>query len=335
MALQLLLLFLGLVLLVGGAEGLVRGGSGLARDLGVSPLVVGLTVVAFGTSAPELAVNVDASLRGQSELSFGNIVGSNIANIGLVIGVFAFLRPVPVEGAIIRREVPMMIAATVMALVMGLTWSLGDWIPGGADVVDAGGVYDQSEGVILLLFFGVFLYYTVADVFRQRASDPFVVQTGLATPSRFWGSLPLNVVLTLAGLAALVGGAELTVHAAVALAQAFGIPQVVVGLSVVALGTSLPELVTGVVAALRSQSDLAVGNIVGSNIFNLLFIAGVSATLSPIPVPARGLWDLVVLLLLSFLLFFVCMTHRQQIIRREAGLLVAIYVAYMTSRVLG
>jgi cation:H+ antiporter len=316
------LLIVGFVLLVGGAEALVRGGSGLARDLGVSPMVVGLTVVAFGTSAPELAVNLDASLRGQGELSFGNIVGSNIANIGLVIGTFAFLRPIPVEGTIIRREVPMMIAATLAVVVMGLT-ALGASAETG---------YGRADGILLLLLFSVFIYYTVADVFRQRGADPFVVQTGLSTPSRFWGSLRLNLAMTLVGLCALVAGAELTVHAAVGLAEAFEVPQVLIGLTLVALGTSLPELVTGVVAALRGQTDLAVGIIVGSNIFNLLFILGLSSMVRPIPVPAGGFWDLVVLTLLSPLLLFMCLSPRQQIIRREALVLLLIYVVYIGAR---
>jgi len=315
-------LLAGFVLLVGGAEALVRGGSGLARDLGVSPMVVGLTVVAFGTSAPELAVNLDASLRGRGELSFGNIIGSNIANIGLVIGTFAFLRPIPVEGTIIRREVPMMIFATLAVVVMALT-SLGAGTATG---------YGRADGLLLLLLFTVFIYYTVADVFRQRGADPFVVQTGLSTPSRFWGSLRLNVAMTLVGLATLVGGAELTVYAAVGLAEAFDVPQVLIGLTVIALGTSLPELVTGVIAALREQTDLAVGNIVGSNIFNLLFILGLSSMVRPIPIPAGGIWDLLVLTLLSLLLLFMCLSHRQQIIRREAVVLLLIYVVYIGAR---
>jgi cation:H+ antiporter len=314
-------LLVGLVLLVGGAEALVRGGSGLARDLGVSPLVVGLTVVAFGTSAPELAVNLDASLRDQGELSFGNIVGSNIANLGLVIGIFAWLRPIPVEGTIIRREVPMMIAATLIVSVMAV--GAGNGVPR---------AFSRGEGVILLLMFCTFMYYTVSDVFRQRASDPFVVQTGLSTPSRFWGSLRLNIAMTLLGLIILVVGAELTVHAAVGLAEAFGVSQALIGLTLVALGTSLPELVTGIVAALRGQSDLAVGNIVGSNIFNLLFILGISTIVRPVPVPAGGPWDLLVLCLLSVLLLFMCLTHRQQILRREAVVLLSIYVIYIGAR---
>lgn len=311
------------MLLVGGAEALVRGGSGLARDLGVSPLVVGLTVVAFGTSAPELAVNLDASLRGQGELSFGNIVGSNIANIGLVIGIFAWLKPIPVEGTIIRREVPMMIAATLIAALMAI--GIGRVGPR---------EFSRGEGLILLLMFCTFMYYTVSDVFRQRASDPFVVQTGLSTPSRFWGSLRLNIAMTLLGLVTLVGGAELTVHAAVDLAEAFGVSEALIGLTLVALGTSLPELVTGIVAALRGQSDLAVGNIVGSNIFNLLFILGVSTVVRPVPVPKGGQWDLLVLSLLSVLLLFMCLSHRQQIIRREAAILLGIYVFYIGARAL-
>lgn len=308
-------------MLVGSAEALVRGGSGLARDFGVSPLVVGLTVVAFGTSAPELAVNVGASLHGQGDLSFGNIMGSNIANIGLVIGTFALLRPIRVEGAIIRREVPMMLLATIAALVMGFRWG------------DAPAAYQRSDGIILLAFFAMFLYYTVSDVFRQRGSDPFVVQTHLAAPDRFWGSRATNVGLTLGGLAGLVVGAEITVDASVSLAEAFGVPQVVIGITLVALGTSLPELVTALVAALREQADLAVGNIVGSNIFNLLFIMGVSATIRPVPVPAGGNQDLIVMLLLSFLLLFICTTHRRLIIRREALILLFSYMTFILARV--
>ncbi len=323
LAFEGLLLFLGLFLLVGGAEALVRGSSGLARDLGVSPLVVGLTVVAFGTSAPELAVNLDASLRDEGELCFGNIMGSNIANIGLVIGIFAMLRPIPVEGAIIRREVPMMLVATAVAAVMGLSG-------------DAGGrSYARQEGVVLLLLFAVFLYYTISDVFRQRGADPFVVQTHLAAPDRMWGSVRLNVALAVGGLVALVGGAELTVTAAVDLAEAFGVSQVVIGITLVALGTSLPELVTGVVAALRAQTDLAVGNIVGSNIFNLLFIMGVSASVRSVPVPDGGGIDLAVLIALSALLLFVCTSHRRRIIRHEAGLLLLIYASFVGWRILG
>lgn len=314
-------LIVGLVMLVGGAEALVRGGSGLARDFGVSPLVVGLTVVAFGTSAPELAVNIDASLRNQGQLAFGNIVGSNIANIGLVIGIFACLRPIPVEGTIIRREVPMMIAATLIASLMAVGTGAGQ--PRS---------FSRPEGVILLLMFAMFLYYTISDVFRQRASDPFVVQTSLATPSRFWGSVRLNLGITALGLIILVAGAELTVRSAVDLAKAFGVSEALIGLTLVALGTSLPELVTGVVANLRGQSDLAVGNIVGSNIFNLLFIMGASVVVRPIPIPRGGLWDLLVLCLLSILLLFMCLTHRQQILRREALVLLAIYVLYIGAR---
>lgn len=321
MVVDFLLLVAGIALLVGSAEALVRGGSGLARDVGVSPLVVGLTVVAFGTSAPELAVNVGASLHGQGELSFGNIIGSNIANIGLVIGTFAMLRPIPVEGTIIRREVPMMVLASVAATVMGFSWG------------DGPGSFDRTEGVILLVLFAMFLYYTVADVFRQRGSDPFVVQTHLASPDRLRGSLPLNIVLTVGGLGGLVAGSELTVDSAVGLAGAFGVAESVIGLTLVALGTSLPELVTGVVAALRGQTDLAVGGVVGSNIFNLLFIMGVSATIDPVPVPPRGNEDLIVMCLLSLLLLFVCATHRRQIIRREAFVLLASYATFILARV--
>lgn len=324
MIFDLLLLMVGLGLLLGGGYLLVRGASDLAQNLGVSPLVVGLTVVAFGTSAPELAVNTIAALKGTSDISFGNIIGSNIANIGLILACAALIRPLDVKGSVISREIPMMLLATTAALIMGF------------DQITRGGFesYDRGDALLLLLLFAVFLYYTVGDVLRQRAADAFVRQTQEATASPKRKSIGLNLLFTIVGLMALVGGARLAVDASVHLARAFHVPQVVIGITLVAVGTSLPELATSAIATWRGQTDLAIGNVVGSNIFNLLFIKGISATIRPIPVPARGHTDLIMMMGLSAILLPLSISDRHRITRIEGGLLLAIYFGYMLWRTL-
>ncbi|MDX1649915.1 MAG: sodium:calcium antiporter, partial [Myxococcota bacterium] len=225
MLLDLVVLVMGLALLLGGGEGLVRAASALARELGVPPLVVGLTVVAFGTSAPELAVNVTAALRGDADLSFGNVVGSNLANIGLILGLAAVLRSLEVSGTIISREIPMMLVATATAIVLGLD-RLHDPVPE---------VYDASDGLVLLLLFGVFLFYTVAEVLRGRGEDPLVAQAAARVSAGRLRSLATSAAAAGVGLAVLMVGAELTVQSAVDLATALGVPAAVVGLTVVAV----------------------------------------------------------------------------------------------------
>jgi cation:H+ antiporter len=320
--LDLLQLVAGLAILVGGGEMMVRGASALARLLGVSPLVIGLTVVAFGTSAPELAVNGLAALQGSTELSFGNIIGSNIANIALILGSMALIRPLEVESSVVSREIPMMLLATAAVIVLG-----SDRIRGGIEG------YDRYDGLILLLFFSVFLYYTLAEVLRRRATDPLFAQASqLGGPTRLHSFAP-SALLMAGGLAGLSGGAQLTVNAAVALAEALSIPSVVVGLTLVAFGTSLPELATSLVAVRRGQVELAVGNVVGSNLFNLLFILAVTSVLEPIPLPAGGHFDLGVMALLSVALLFVANTHGRRIVRIEAALLLTIYFSFILRRV--
>jgi len=319
--LDLLTLTLGLALLLAGGEALVRGASALARELGVSPLVVGLTVVAFGTSAPELAVNVTAAWRGDSALSFGNVVGSNIANIGLILGLAASVRALEVAGTVVSRELPMMGVATAAVVVLGL-----DRIRMESEV------YDRSDGLLLLLFFGVFLYYTVAEVLRGRTRDPLMQQAEVRPVGDRLRSVLGSVVVAVLGLGALTVGAELTVSSAVALAEVAGVSKAVVGLTVVAVGTSLPELATSLMAVRRNQLDLAVGNVVGSNIFNLLFILGTTATLHPVPMPAGGGVDLLVLTVLSLALIPITLS-RHRVARAEGVVLLAAYVAFVVGRV--
>lgn len=320
---DVLLLALGLLLLIGGGDALVRGAASLARQLGISPLVVGLTVVAFGTSAPELAVNVSAALRGSGELSFGNIVGSNIANIGLVIGITALIRPVAMHLAIITREIPMMTLASLAAILMAADALLGQ---GEHDA------FGRADGWILLLLFCVFLYYTISDALKERShakADDEMELTGKPRSTR------VSVVLTLAGFAGLIGGGRLTVDAAIEVARSLGVSEGLIGVTIVAVGTSLPELVTSLVSVMRKQTDLAVGNVVGSNIFNLLFVMGITSVIRPIPVPATGLVDLFVAAGLAMVLLPLSINPQRQVARWGGLLLVGTYAVYIGWRVAG
>lgn len=322
--LDFLFFALGLAMLLGGGYLLVRGASALARNLGVSSLVIGLTVVAFGTSAPELAVNTSAALTGSGDIAFGNIIGSNIANIGLVIGCAALLRPLDVKESVISREIPMMLLATMAAVIMGL-----DMV-----VRTSENMFDRSDSLILLLFFGVFLYYTISEVVRNRLSDTFVSQTverGVAEKKK---SLVFNSVLTMAGLALLIYGGDTTVNSAVSIARAFHVSEAIIGLVLIAVGTSLPELVTSVMATIKGQSDLAIGNVVGSNIFNLLFIMGVTAAISPVSLPRQGYLDLMMMAVLSVILLPLAVSGKHRISRIEGGVLLVLYCGYMAWRVL-
>ena len=319
---DILILIGGLALLVVGGDAVVRGASALASRFGISPLVVGLTVVAFGTSAPELAVNVTAALDGRGELSFGNIIGSNIANIGLVVGLTALIRPVVMPHAVITREVPMMTLASLVALALGLDLMFGD----GA-LRDA---FSASDGAVLLLLFCVFLYYTISDARRQRevAGSTEAVGSHSTTP------IGKSVALTLLGMGALVYGGQVTVGAAVELARAWGMSEALIGMTIVAIGTSLPELVTSIVGVVRGQTDLAVGNVVGSNIFNLLFVLGVTSTIRPVPVPPSGHWDLLFVAVLSAILVPLSLNKRKEIPRWAGGLLFAVYLGFLAIRAL-
>ena len=262
-----LLFFVGLGFLVLGAEMLVRGASRLATTLGLSPLVIGLTVVAFGTSSPEMAVSVLASLCGDSDIGLGNVVGSNIFNVLLILGVSAAVRPLAVASQVVREQTPVMIAVSILVLLLALD-----------------GVIGRGEGA--LLFAGVWVYTGVLVV-RGRRETRREAEAAVATggdapaPGPGAGAMALDAVLVVAGLALLVVGSNWLVDAARAVALALGVPEITVGLTIVAAGTSLPELATSVLATLRGQRDIAVGNIVGSNIFNLLAILGFSAAISP------------------------------------------------------
>lgn len=321
-------LALGLLILLGGGELLVRSAAQLARALGVSTLTIGLTVVAFGTSAPELFVNAKAALNDTGALSFGNIFGSNMANIGLIIGLTAFLNPLPIRSIVTRRELPMLLLATAAFAIMGFDTDLG----GPVDTISRG------DGLILLLFFIVFLFYTVGDLTRQRSADvdPDDLSPLLANAEIPGGDEPPRVVrdmlLTLVGLVGLSVGASFTVDAAVNIATILEVPEVIIGLTLVAVGTSLPELVAAIMAVRNRAVDMAVGTIVGSNIFNTLLIGGITSTIAPMEFPESAHFDLAATGVLTLALLLTSNTHRRVIIRYEGFALFAIYIAYMGMR---
>ena len=316
-------LIIGLVLLTLGAEALVRGASSLARAVGISPLVVGLTVVAYGTSAPELAVSIQASLAGQGDIAVGNVVGSNIFNVLLILGLSALITPLVVAQQLVRREVPIMIGVSVALVLM---------------VLD--GVLGQVEGLLLAAGAAGYTVFTVREsrresrAVREEYEKEFGgSETARPAPAR----VALQVGLLVVGLAMLVVGANQLVQGAVGIARTLGVSELVIGLTIVAAGTSLPEVATSVMAAVRGERDIAVGNVVGSNIFNLLLILGLSGTLAPSGLavaPSVLAFDLPVMVAVAvgcLPIFF----SGHLIDRWEGALFLAYYIAYVTYIVLG
>ena len=315
---QLFLFAAGLIALTAGAELLVRGASRLALSFGLSPLVVGLTIVAFGTSAPEIAVAIKAAWAGQSDLTIGNVVGSNICNILLILGLGALVAPLSVVGQVVRQEVPVMIAAS--ALVVGLALN---------------GAIGRLEGALLFALLVIYLIFIVRQ--SRRASRAEQADYGDAPPQARWDRhWSVQLALVAGGLILLVIGAEWLVQAAVFFARWLGVDDLVIGLTVVAIGTSLPEIATSVLAAWRGERDLAVGNAVGSNIFNLLGCLGLGAMFSPdgLPIAAAALdFDLWVMLAVAVACLPIFLA-RKRIARWEGVVFLAYYAAYVVYLVL-
>jgi cation:H+ antiporter len=313
-----LLLGLGLAALITGGGWLVRGASALASRLGVAPILIGLTVVAFGTSTPELVVNVSAAIRGSTEIGFGNVVGSNIANIGLLLALAAIVTPLSIHRTLVIREIPMMILAAAATIVLA----------GGVFLGEESSGYSRGDGLMLLLLFTVFLYYTIGEALQQRG-DPGSRDDGVAAESdaSMLEEAPFTGLIV-GGLLALIIGGEVTVRGAIGVADAMGIPEALIGLTVVAVGTSLPELATTLTAARKGHGDLAIGNIVGSNIYNLLFIWGLSVSIAPSALPSGGAVDLMVMTGFSLLLLPFVMTQNR-LSRLEGALMLLGYGGYV------
>ena len=318
MFLQFILLIAGIALLVKGADWLVDGASGLSSSFGVSPLFIGLTVVAFGTSAPELAVSVSAAMKGSGSIAISNVIGSNIANIALVIGFTAMLSPMLISKTTVRKELPfnILVSFALMAMLLrGAKYGL-----------------DRYDGFILIIFFIIFMEYTLvmakSDRERKKMEQSPYSKTELETIKR---QRIKNGLLTLIGLAMVVLGANLTVDSATQIALQLGISEALVGLTMIAIGTSLPELVTSVTAVIKKQDDLAIGNIVGSNIFNICLILGISAMISPIGVIVQHYWaDILFMSLLALFLLLTTM-KKSKLTRLEGAFFFVSYIIYIVT----
>jgi cation:H+ antiporter len=314
MVLYIVYCLVGFVLLYFGAEWLVKGSSSLARSLGVTPIVIGLTVVAFGTSAPELVVSLISSIKGKSMIAVGNVVGSNICNIALVLGLSAVFNPIKSDPTVVRRDIPIMLAISLYLLVLTFNSNLG-----------------RIEGATL--FIGIILYtfmnYYLA---KKEAVGAAEIESELEEIG-FIASRPKQILLIAAGIAGVVGGAQIVVENAVVIMKILGVDEKFIGLTIVAFGTSLPELATSVVAAMRGEMDISIGNLVGSNVFNIMSVLGAASLVRPIPIPGgfieSGLWiDYLVMMFTSFLPWL--MMRKDYTVKRSDGfILLACYGGYI------
>lgn len=300
-----ILLLVGFALLIKGADFFVEGSSSVAKLLKVPSVIIGLTIVAMGTSAPEAAVSITAGMAGSNAIALGNVIGSNIFNLMIVLGVCALFHPVPVEKSFIKRDYPIAIASAVLLLIFGLT----------------GNEINRVEGLIMLALFIAFLITMVVSALKNREEADEEIK--VLSPV-------MSLVYIVGGLAAVVLGGDMVVDNATLIAQSLGLSENFIALTIVAMGTSLPELVTSVVAAKKGEVGLAVGNVVGSNIFNILLILGVSCALTPIAFSMESLIDIIVCIVVHFIMYVFSITSKH-INRKEGIAAIAIYAAYLVS----
>lgn len=300
---DIVLLLVGFVLLIKGADFFVDGASSIADHLRIPAIVVGLTIVAFGTSAPEAAVSITAGLSGSNEIALGNVVGSNIFNLLMVIGCASFIKKISVKESMIKKEFPFMIFAGILMTVFCLS-----------DMT-----ISRLEGLILFVLVIFFVAYTVIQSIRGRKDIE------VETP-KF--SVIVSILISLVGLVLIIFGGQWVVNSASNIALALGLSETLVGLTIVSIGTSLPELVTSIVAARKGQSDIAIGNVVGSNIFNILFILGASSLVKPIAVVSSMFTDLSVMLF-AFVICFLMAKFKKEYTKKEGFVLIALFVCYM------
>ncbi len=312
-SLEYILLVIGFVLLIKGADYFVEGASNIAVKLNVSPLLVGLTIVALGTSSPEATVAILAALDGSPGVVLGNVIGSNIVNITVVVGLTAMIAPLTVQSETVRKEIPFaMLAAVVLMILMADVALQG----AGANIINRG------DGIIILLFFLVFLYYVFEMARKNRANATEKVD---ADAGESWLK---NILFTVGGLIAIIFGGDMVVNSATEIALTLGMSEALVGLTIVAIGTSLPEIMTSVTAALKGKGDMAIGNVVGSNIFNIFFVTGTASTVAPIAAESKLFFDGWVMVALTVLLLVFSRTHFK-IGRKEGAVLVIAYIAYL------
>ena len=306
-----LFLFGGIALIIVSANWLVDGASSIAKKFGISDIVIGLTIVAFGTSAPELTVNIFSALQGSTDIAIGNVLGSNIANIFLILGISSLIYPLTIQKNTSWKEIPLSLLA---AVVLGII--ANDQL---IDNSPTGNFVSRIDGLILLSFFTIFLVYTIEIAKNQSEEDGTKLLPG-------WKA-GLFVML---GLAGLFFGGKYLVEGAVIIAKEAGLSERIIGLTIVAVGTSIPELATSVVAARKKKADIAVGNIVGSNIFNIFFILGLTSVIQPLPFNSAANFDIMVTIFASLLLFFSTITiGRRKIERLEGAIFLLIYIVYI------
>jgi cation:H+ antiporter len=304
----LLFLILGLIALFIGAEGLIRGASALALKVGIPPIVVGLTVVAFGTSSPELVVSLKAAFLGNSSISLGNVIGSNIANIALILGISALIKPLDVHATVIRREIPIMIGITILLLLLLLDGEL-----------------TLFDGLILV--FGIIIY-SVLNIVLARKEKSIEVENEFREGLKSRLNVPVSITLIIVGLGFMILGANLFVTSAITIAKIIGVSDAIIGLTIVAIGTSLPELITSVVASFKNESDIAIGNVVGSNIFNILGILGTTSLIISVSTSGINIIDFGVMLFAALILLPLSKSGFK-ISRIEGMFLLAGYVFYI------
>lgn len=309
------LLVVGFFLLVKGADWFVDGSASIARKLHIPAIVIGLTIVSFGTSAPEAAVSITAGLNGQNDIALGNIVGSNIFNILAVIGAAAFIHPIRIQKSTIQKEFPFAISTAVVLLILSL-----DTLLQGYPV----NMISRADGLILLIFFAIFLFYLFDLAFQSHKKGEASASEEMPEER----SIGKSILLGLIGVTGIVLGGTLTVDSAEAIALSWGLSEKLVGLTILAVGTSLPEFVTSVVAAKKGENDIAIGNVLGSNVFNVFFILAASAVLSPIAVAPEIFFDLVIMLVSMLFVFFFSILGKD-VNKKEGAFLFLCYVAYM------
>lgn len=313
MILSIIWLVVGLAAILLGANLLTDGASAIARRFGLSDLVVGLTVVAFGTSTPELVISIMSALQGSAALAVGNVVGSNIFNILVIIGITAMIRPIKIERSVMCNEIPMVVLSSLILLALGTQTFLD---PGSSNIIS------RCQGIFLLIFFLLFMRYTLAQAKMQPAGAD---KTDEKPPMGF----PKAILWVLLGLAGLIWGGDRFVDGATGIAKGFGVSDAVIGLTVVAAGTSLPELAASVVAACKKMPGLAVGNVIGSNIFNILLVLGTASVIKPLLFNGIGVFDLSVLMYASILfLMFGWFFREREITRAEGVIMFLSYVLY-------
>lgn len=307
------LLIVGFVLLVKGADFFVSGASGVAKKLRVPALLIGLTIVAFGTSAPEAAVSISAAIKGNNGIAIGNVLGSNLFNMTFIIGLSALFYPLVVEKQTVKKEIPIMLLSALALFAI----SADTFLTKSKTTMSL----DRGDGIVLLLFFSVFIYY-IFEV-AKNSRETMAVETVMMKAE----SIKM-IIYTLGGITAIIIGGNMVVNSATDIARSFGLSETIIGLTIVAIGTSLPELVTSVVASIKKQPDIAVGNIVGSNIFNVLFILGASAVISPLSIDQSLIVELVLNVLIT-LVFLGFSRTKHKISKVEGTILFCIYIGYV------